>query len=579
MLAGEPRRQCDNRRRVRRGPRLAGPAASSWAGRGALVAVLVALALPGCGGRDEQAPARQQANVLLIVVDDLGHADLGVYGSEIPTPNIDRLAADGVLLTNFYVAPTCSPTRAMLLSGVDHHRAGLGHMFEDLAPNQVGKPGYEGHLNFSVAALPELLRDAGYWTVMAGKWHLGLDEETSPAARGFARSFAQLQGGAGHFDDLGLVGPAPALYREDGVSTTYPEGEYTSHFYPARLIQYLEDEERAGRPFFAYLPFTAPHWPLQAPAESVARYRGRYDAGYEALAEARLARQQELGLAPADVPLRTFPRHRPWASLSDDERRVEARTMEVYAAMVDEVDRAIGRVLEFLERSGELDNTFIFFMSDNGPEAHDLDVGFPEAAAWVSGCCDNSLENIGNADSYVWQGLGWGRASGAPWRMYKGYVSEGGIRAPAVAYLPGKLREGVRSDAVTTAMDVMPTILELTGVTHPGPEYAGRPVHEMQGLSLVPHLAGKTASAHASDAVFGWELYGKRAVRRGDWKIVWEPAPAGADGWQLYDLAADPAESADLAADAPDKLAELEPLWERYVRDNGVVLPSQVPPY
>ncbi len=571
MPAGEPRRQCDNRRRVR---------------RGALVAVLVALALPGCGGRDEQAPAGQQgpagqqANVLLIVLDDLGHADLGAYGSEIPTPNIDQLAGAGVLLTSFYVAPTCSPTRAMLLSGVDHHRAGLGHMFEDLAPNQVGQPGYEGHLNFDVAALPELLRGAGYWTVMTGKWHLGLEAETSPAARGFERSFAQLQGGAGHFDDLGLVGPRRALYREDGVSTGYPAGQYSTRFYTSRLIEYLEDDERGSRPFFAYLAFTAPHWPLQAPADTVARYRGRYDAGYDELAMARMERLRELGLvSPADVEPRSFPGHRPWTSLSDDERRSEARKMEVYAAMVEEVDSAIGRLVAYLETTGQLDNTFIFLMSDNGPEAHDLDVGFPEAAAWVRECCDNSLANIGAADSYVWQGLGWGRASAVPYRMYKGYPSEGGIRAPAIAYAPGLIRRGERSDTMATVMDVAPTILEVTGVNHPGTRYRDRPVHAMQGRSLLPHLQDAAARPHDANAVFGWELYGKRAIRQGDWKILWEPVPAGVGSWQLYNLAEDPVEADDRADAEPERAAGLAKKWDDYVRDNGVILPSQVPPY
>jgi arylsulfatase len=492
-----------------------------------LMAMAVFL-LVACGGHEQAGQVDTQPNVLLIVIDDIGHADLGVFGAEISTPNIDRLARGGVLLTSFYVAPTCSPTRAMLLSGVDHHRAGLGHMAEDLAPNQLGQPGYEGHLNFAVAALPELLRDAGYWTAMAGKWHLGLDAETSPAARGFERSYAQLQGGAGHFDNLNLVGPGSALFREDGERVDYPAGEYSSRFYTSRLIEYLQDNRRRDKPFFGYLAFTAPHWPLQAPRETVERYGGRYDAGYDMLANARLSKQQELGFVPDDLLYTAqFPGHRPWSALSDTERQIEARKMEVYAAMVEEVDTAIGRMLAYLEETNQLANTFIFVMSDNGPEAHDMDVAFPEAAEWSRECCDNSFENIGNADSYVWQGLGWGRASGVPYRMYKGYPSEGGIRVPAIASAPALIRQGERSDAIATVRDVVPTILEITGVDHPGTRYAGRDVHPADGVSLLSYLQGERSEAHADDEPFGWELYGKRAIRKGDWKIVWEPAPAG----------------------------------------------------
>lgn len=545
-----------------------------------LLTAMAIFLLVGCGGREQAGEVDTQPNVLLIVIDDIGHADLGVFGGEISTPNIDQLARGGVLLTSFYVAPTCSPTRAMLMSGVDHHRAGLGHMAEDLAPNQVGQPGYEGHLNFAVAALPELLRDAGYWTAMAGKWHLGLDAETSPAARGFERSYAQLQGGAGHFDNLNLVGPGPALYREDGERVDYPAGEYSSRFYTSRLIEYLQDDRRRDKPFFGYLAFTAPHWPLQAPRETVERYGGRYDAGYDMLANARLSKQQALGLVPDDVVYTAqFPGYRPWSALSDTERQIEARKMEVYAAMIEEVDTAIGRMLAYLEETNQLANTFIFVMSDNGPEAHGMDVAFPEAAEWSRECCDNSLENIGNADSYVWQGLGWGRASGIPYRMYKGYPSEGGIRVPAIAFAPALIRQGERSDAIVTVRDVVPTILEITGVDHPGTRYAGRDVHPVDGVSLLSHLQGERSEAHADDEPFGWELYGKRAIRKGDWKIVWEPAPAGVDGWQLYNIAEDPAESTDLAASEPAKAIELARLWDQYVQDNGVVLPSQVPPY
>ena len=549
-----------------------------------LLCSLTACSGPGSGASGN---ADTRPNVLLIVVDDLAFNDLGLLGSEIRTPNIDALAREGVFLTNFHTSPNCSPTRAMLLSGTDSHNAGLGNMFEDLAPNQKGKPGYEGYLNFRVAALPELFLDAGYNTYMAGKWHLGLTRETSPAARGFEKSFAPLQGGAGAFGNmLPIIGPGKALYRVNGEQLdTLPEDFYSTKFYTELMQEYISADLEDGKPFFAYLAYTSPHWPLQAPQESIARYKGAYDAGYDALVEQRLQNLKDRGLVDAAAEL--FPRlldEKPWDELSPEEQRYQAKIMEIYAAMVDDVDVYIGRIIDYLREIGEYDNTVIFFMSDNGPEGHAMQHSFPEVAEWAQVCCDNSYENLGNADSYVWLGPNWARAGNTPLRMFKGYTGQGGVRAPAFFHYPRALQTAVMNDSLITVKDVMPTLLELAGIEHPGAgTFQGREVISMQGRSLVPVLTGARATIREPGDFMGWELFGKQAILRDNWKILFVPSIPERDArlpvmkpgqWQLYNLADDPAEMNDLAHSNPEKLREMLGLWEQYITENHFIYPD-----
>lgn len=529
----------------------------------------------------------RRPNVLLIVVDDLGYNDLSIHGSEIKTPNIDSLMQAGLVLDNFHVAPNCSPTRAMLLSGTDNHIAGLGSMAESVADNQKQRPGYEGYLNFQVAALPELFQDAGYHTYMTGKWHLGHTAETSPAARGFDRSYGVMQGGAGAFSNmLQIFGPNKAIYREDGEKLeSLPEDFYSTRFYTERMIEYIDAGSGDGKPFFAYLAYTSPHWPLQAPRESIEKYKGVYDEGYEVLKHKRLQALKERGLVDADLqPFPRFPDEAPWESLDEDEKRYQSRLMEIYAAMVDDMDIYIGKLITHLKAIGEYENTFIFFLADNGPEAHNLDESWEGMTEFIAACCDNSYENIGNADSYVWYGQNWGQASNTPYRMYKGFTSQGGVRVPAFAHFPRQLEAGERKLAMLHVMDVMPTLLELAGIEHPGKQYRGRQVVEMKGRSMLSYLRGDTRQVHADDTVFGWELFSKRAVRKGDWKIIYEPyhavleprvAGVRTDTWQLYNLAEDPVELNDLSASHPQKLAELIAHWHEYVAETGLVIPDR----
>ncbi|POR48740.1 arylsulfatase [Paraburkholderia eburnea] len=525
----------------------------------------------------------KRPNFLVIVADDLGFSDLGAFGGEIATPNLDALAHAGVRFTDFHTASACSPTRAMLLSGTDHHVAGIGTMAEALPPHLADKPGYEGYLNERVAALPELLHEAGYFTAMAGKWHLGLTLERSPSARGFERSFALLPGAANHygFEPVGeddeqprLMRSTRGLYVEDGLyAENLPDDFYSSDTFADKLIQYLGERKDDDRPFFAYLPFSAPHWPLQAPAEIVEHYRGRYDAGPDALRAERLAKQKALGLLDAEVSAHPVVAPTPeWDALSPQERAFSARTMEVYAAMVERLDWNVGRVIEHLKETGEFDNTFVLFLSDNGAEGallEALPIFGPDLQRFIRDYYDNSLENVGRGNSYVWYGPRWAQAGTAPSRLYKAFTTEGGIRVVAFAHHAALDRRGV-GDAFATVMDVVPTVLELAGVEHPGTHWRGREIAAVKGRSLLPYLRNEADAVHDATHVTGWELFGRRAVRQGDWKAVFIPAPVGPGVWQLYDLARDPGETQDLAEAEPARLQTLLAHWETYVEENGV---------
>ena len=524
----------------------------------------------------------RRPNILLIVADDLGFSDVGAFGGEIATPNLDRLAVDGLRLTDFHSASACSPTRAMLLSGTDHHIAGIGTMAEAMMPFHHGKPGYEGHLNFNVVPLMEVLRDAGYLTLMSGKWHLGLTRETSPWARGFTRSFSLLPGAANHYassPDTRNDPPQPKLktvYMEDDREVALPDGFYSSDGFTDRLLEYLGERTDTSQPFFAYLPYTAPHWPLQAPDELVAKYRGRYDAGPEALRLERLARLQDLGLCPEGiVPHPIVARTAEWADMTEHDRRVSARCMEVYAAMVERMDWNIGRVLTALAGRGELDDTFVMFMSDNGAEGVLLEAApfFGERfMQHVADHYDNALENIGRPNSFVWYGPRWAQAATAPSRLYKTFTTEGGIRVVSLVRYPKLARQGAIGDAFSTVMDVMPTLLDLAGVPHPGRTWKGQPVAPMLGRSMLPYLQRETSAVHDADESIGWELFGRFGIRRGHWKAVQIPPPHGPGAWQLYDLSRDPGETDDLASTYPAELAVLLAEWTAYVARTGTVL-------
>lgn len=517
----------------------------------------------------------RQPNILVIVADDLGFSDLGAFGGEIHTPNLDALAREGLRLTGFHTAPTCSPTRSMLMSGTDNHLAGLGSMAELLAPNQRGRPGYEGHLPGDVATLADRLRALGYATLMSGKWHLGTTADQQPARRGFDRSFDLAQGGGNHFgrDIAAAPGARGTTYWQDGKQlATLPAGFYSSDAYAGRMIDFLR-ESGSGKPFFAYLAFTAPHWPLQVPDEDLDRYRGRYDEGFEVLRQKRLARLKALGLVPADVRAHdpVFKPGLSWGELSADEKARQVRAMEIYAAMVERMDRNVGRVIAHLKATGQYDNTIILFTSDNGAEGIDLARSEnPGFKARVS-AADNRLENYGKATSYVGYGPGWAQAATAPSWLYKGLTTEGGTRVAAFVRWPGAARTGI-SNTYGTVMDVLPTLVEAAGGDWRSRQHAGRAVRAVRGESWKPFLTGAAERVHAPDEAIGSELFGRRAVRQGDWKLV----DIG-QGWQLFNIADDPGETEDLSAREPERRRAMAAAWEGYGREVGVIMPSEAP--
>jgi arylsulfatase len=516
------------------------------------------------------AAADQRPNILLIVADDAGYADIGSFGGEIHTPNIDALAASGVRFTRFGVSATCSPTRSMLLSGVDNHLAGIGNMAEFMAPNQKGKPGYEGYLNDRVAPLPALLKDAGYDTYMAGKWHLGDDTAHFPAARGFTRDLTLIPGGGSHMDDMWGAKGEPQLYTYNGkpIAALRP-GFFSSEDYTAAIINDIAENRHDGKPFFAYLALQAPHDPFQLPDDWRDRYKGRYDQGYDATRAERIARMKALGIIDADATV--FPRlpNVPaWTELSPADQRKSARRMELFAAMVENMDDNIGKLIGFLKTSGLYDNTLIIFLSDNGPEGNIMEMGPP----W-----DNSnFDDWGKKGTFIQYGPAWAQVSAGPLRMFKGFLSEGGIRTPLILSGKGVAGSGRISDAMTHVTDIPATILAAAGVTSPS-AFEGKLVIPGQGKSLTPILAGKRSAVRGPDDWLGWELFGNRAIRQGDWKLLWLCVPAGTGGWQLYNVKSDPGETNDLAVARPEIVKTLEARWADYAKANNVITPNKSP--
>ena len=533
-----------------------------------------ALAAESNSATGTTAPAQKmpgKPNILLIVADDLGYSDLSLYGSEIPTPNIDELARTGMLLDEFYSGLTCSPTRSMLLSGTDNHLAGLGVMGAPTRPEHKEQPGYAGYLNFRVASLADLLSDAGYNTYMTGKWHLGAEVEQGPHARGFKKSFVSMDGAA-HLGGWDWRGPVPADYRDGDQLVHVGDDFYTTRDYTKKMITYIEEDRSQNKPWFAYLAYTAPHWPLQAPDASIAKFKGVYDKGYEAIYASRFARQKEIGMQPKGAEPIDNARFSPrWNTLTADEKAVEARHMEIYAAMVSDLDIYVGQVTNYLKSINEFDNTFIMFMSDNGAESSRRDLA-KNIVDHVGKEYDHSLANLGRANSYVMYGANWASVSETPFVRHKATAFEGGNHVPAFVHYKGKVPAGSHATGVSTVMDVLPTFLAIAGATHPGTQYRGKEILPAKGISMLPMLTGKAKAIHNDDEVLGWELFGYRSVRQGDWKIVWDQAPPLAERrWQLFNVAQDPSEQHDLSTDKPGKLKEMQANWDVYAKDSGVI--------
>jgi arylsulfatase A-like enzyme len=547
---------------------------------------LAVLGIAGLLAAPAPAQTNRRPNIVIILGDDLGFADMGAFGSEIRTPNLDSLAREGVRFTNFYTHASCSPTRSMLLSGVDTHLNGLGNMDEWTAPNQIGAAGYEGYLNDRVATLPQLLKDAGYHTYMVGKWHLGKAPSQIPAARGFERDFSLLDGAGSYWDMTNFTAASPlSVFTEDGrYLTRLPKDYYATKTYTDKLIEFIDANHGDGKPFFAYVAHQAPHDPYHLPREWRNRHVGEYDQGWDAVRQARLRRQIELGIMPAGTQLA----ERMWFLPDPDllapaTRAILGKKMELYAGMVENLDFHVGRLIDHLKKIGEYENTVFIAFGDNGAEGTDLFqmiAGTPGSRDFLfaaSKWSQTQPNAWGDPGSYVAYGPMWAQVSMTPFSQYKGWLAEGGIRnALIVSGPPVKRPRGSINNGLMHVADLVPTLLEIAGASYPR-TYHGRELPALFGKSWGPVLAGEAESPRTARDVLAWELFGNRAVRRGDWKLRWETKPYGKGEWELFDLAADPAERKDLAAERPEKLKEMVALWDDYARTNHVVLPSRTP--
>jgi len=519
--------------------------------------------------------ADQRPNFLIVVADDLGWTDIGSFGSEVQTPNIDTLAGEGVKFSEFYVSVSCSPTRSMLMTGTDNHIAGLGTMSELLTDDLRNQPGYEGHLNDSVVTLAEVLRDGGYHTYMAGKWHLGEEPEHFPAARGFEKSLSMLYGGASYWSDMsGIIAglqDVAKYVKDDQELKSLPKDFYATRSYTDNLMDMIRSDRGDGKPFFAYLAYTAVHDPIHVPEPWMSLYKGEYDDGFAALKARRSEGAKRAGVFPVNAKTAELhPAAPAWDSFSNEEKAFNAKAMEVYAGMVTNMDYHIGRVTSFLKDIGEYDNTVILFFSDNGSNPlRNQDYSPGEAGVKFLSQFDNSITALGGPTSHYAYGAGWGSACSGPLDYFKMTPGEGGIRSPLIVVGPG-IKGQRQVDAFAYITDIMPTLLEMAQLEHPQ-KFRGRDVAPMRGRSLNGLLSGDEKQVYATDEAVGAELGGGKWLRQGEYKAVSVTPPYGTGEWQLFNIALDPGETNDLAKKQPEKLLELESAWQRYAQDVGVV--------
>lgn len=515
-------------------------------GKIALAALVLSAALDGTAAR---AAESGRPNIVIVLVDDMGFSDIGCYGSEIPTPNLDRMAARGVRFTQFYNTGRCCPTRAALLTGLYPHQAGIGHMM-----NNKGLPGYQGRLNDRCVTIAEALHSAGYFTALSGKWHVGQEQGVTPWNRGFDRSLNAPAGGF-YFPDS----PRTDLYlngqhvgrRGGGV----PDDWYSTDLWTDFGVKFIDEAISAKKPFFLYLAHNAPHFPLQAPQDEIAKYRGRYKAGWDALRKTRHARQLELGIVDKAWPLSPRPKEvKAWDSLNEAERDRFDHIMAIYAATVAHMDASVGRLIDALKHREVLDNTLIFFLSDNGANAE----------SGVNGVLTGNPP--GSPKSDVFEGQSWATLSNTPLRRYKHFNHEGGIATPLIVHWPAGIKAaGELRKQPGHVVDLMATCVDVAGATYPA-EFGGKPIQPMEGKSLVPAFSDRPIER---DALY-WEHEGNAAVRVGDWKLV-RLGRGGA--WELYNLKDDRTEQHDLAAAQPDRVKELAAKWDAWAER------AQVKPY
>ncbi len=497
----------------------------------------------------------ERPNIVLIMVDDMGFSDLGCYGSEIDTPNLDSLAQNGMRFTHFYNAARCCPTRASLLTGLHPHQAGMGGMVN--GDGIEGSP-YQGTINRECVTLGTVLGDAGYATYMSGKWHVGEEHPNWPMDRGFDRHYGLISGAMNYFDIT--KGKRPGIDRKfsnENEQYQPPCGDfYSTDAFSDYAVERIEEHEDPDQPFFLYLAYNAPHWPLHAWPEDIEKYAERYKDGWQPLREERYDRLVEAGLIDPEWPLSPpDEKAADWEELSQDKQDEMARKMAIYAAQIDRMDQGVGRVIDALKEQGEFDNTLIMFLSDNGACHEGGPLGFDLR--------DGEGGPLGGPDSYESYGRSWSNASNTPFRRHKHWVHEGGIATPLICHWPGHVEPGSMTDEVGHVIDFMPTCCELAGAAYPTEYHGGNEIKPVEGKSLASVLEGGSRDAHD---ILHWAHEGNHAIRAGKWKLVMEDGSP----WELYDMEADRTELNDLSDEKPELMEELRSDFEEWAEEVGV---------
>ncbi|MGB6223535.1 arylsulfatase [Haloferula sp.] len=489
-------------------------------------------------------------DIVVILADDMGYSDLGCMGSEIKTPNLDTLAKEGLRFIQFYNSMRCVPTRSSLLTGLYHHQAGLGGWV-----TRSERPGYLGHLSENSVTIAEVLRDKGYHTAMAGKWHVtpydysdkpDLHRASWPLQRGFDQFFGTLAGGGNYYNPKSLMRGNEFIQVDEHFYYTHAISDGAATFI---------DQAPKEKPLFLYIAHVAPHWPLHALPEDIAKYEGVYDVGWDSIRETRHARMKEIGILAPDTPLSPRdPKVRAWKDAPHKEW--EARRMATYAAQIDSMDQGIGSVIEALKRRGRFDNTVIFFLSDNGSSDEVINGENTRHGTFAQGGTRPDVMP-GSKDTYASGGKGWANASNTPFRQYKKWTQEGGIATPLIVHWPkGITAKGKIRHQVGHVIDIMATAIDLAGATYPS-EHNDHEIISLEGISLRPSFTDHPLKREA----LYWEHQGQRAIRSGDWKLV-----GNHKNWKLYDLKADPIESQDLSAKHPDRAKSMAAMWEAWAK-------------
>jgi arylsulfatase/uncharacterized sulfatase len=518
--------------------------------------------------------AKDRPNIVFLLADDLGFTDIAPYGSEVNTPTLSRLAEEGIRFTNYHTAANCAPARAMLLTGVNNHLAGVPNIPEMLAPEQMAQDNYQGVLGSNVVTIATLLESSGYHTYMAGKWHLGAGPGKLPSQRGFERTVALMDSGADNWEQR----PYLPIYDQanwfaDGERFELPDDFYSSRFLIDKTIEFIGSNLDDGRPFFAYVPFQAVHIPVQAPQEYIDRYMGVYDEGWDHLRQARHDRAVELGVLPGPAPMVRMSTTADWDALSPERQQYESKRMAVYAGMIEAMDANIARLVAYLDAQGQLDNTLFIFTSDNGAEGS----GAQDPDSYSASRITSSLgyrtdyETLGLKGSYNSISPGFTSAAVSPLSFYKFYTGEGGLRVPLIISGRPLRAPPAQTQAFAWATDVAATILGFAGVDKPDGRHSGRPVLPMTGRDLGPIVRGEAERVYDDTEPVGYELTGHAALFQGEYKIARNLPPLGDGEWRLYNFVRDPGEAQDLKADMPGRFQAMLTAYGRFEDENKVM--------